>query len=143
MGDGFRKEEGDMIMSTNYYLHEDICPTCGHSGETLHIGQSSGGWCFGLHVIPECGLNDLSAWRERWERGGTIRSEYGDEIEGSKMLAIIRREGWPDESRPLQDKWLNENDAVQGPRGFARRRVDGRYCIGHGQGTWDLISGIR
>jgi hypothetical protein len=36
-------------MSTNYYLHEYVST----DPKILHIGKSSGGWCFSLHVVEE------------------------------------------------------------------------------------------
>ena len=42
-------------MGTNYYLHRprtNECEHCGRADEAppLHIGKSSSGWCFSLHV---------------------------------------------------------------------------------------------
>ena len=61
-------------MGTNYYLYEgsEACPTCKRPFEPLHIGKSSAGWCFSLHVIPEEGINTLDDWRTRWGTPGTI-----------------------------------------------------------------------
>lgn len=66
-------------MGTNYYLHEaKPCPTCGHSNPPRHIGKSSAGWVFMLHVYPEEGINTYEDWYERWTRqGAVIMDEYG------------------------------------------------------------------
>ena len=42
-------------MGTNYYFEDssEVCECCGRGAESLHIGKSSGGWCFSLHVMPE------------------------------------------------------------------------------------------
>lgn len=40
-------------MGTNYYYYQDVCPHCGKPDKKLHIGKSSGGWYFSLHIIPE------------------------------------------------------------------------------------------
>ena len=61
-------------MSINYYHYEEQsapCPTCGHKKKIkrLHIGKSSYGWAFSLHIIPHEGLNSLDDWRERWKTG--------------------------------------------------------------------------
>ena len=37
-------------MGTNYYLETDACDKCGRGDGPLHIGNSSAGWCFALHV---------------------------------------------------------------------------------------------
>ena len=62
-------------MGTNYYLTED-CECCGRAFPDLHIGKSSGGWCFSLHVIPSEGLNSLDEWESRFSCG-VITNEYG------------------------------------------------------------------
>lgn len=41
----------EINMGTNYYLHsQDPCEHCGRSYPELHIGKSSAGWVFALHV---------------------------------------------------------------------------------------------
>lgn len=118
-------------MGTNYYFHPKpttSCPTCGHTrtAEPIHIGKSSVGWTFGLHVRPRYWIGgpipqDLDAWRERFlEEGSKIQDEYGQVITVVDMLRIIT-----DRSHP---------------NGLRRRPLD-EYCIGHGEGTWDLVVG--
>lgn len=140
-------------MGTNYYLHDKPpCPTCGREYERLHIGKSSGGWCFSLHVIPEEGIFDLSGWIERWNKPeAVILNEYGDVVAPSGMHAVIteraKRIGWHD----LRDEvpsgyksWAEfheRNSSCEGPNGLLRHRIDRRHCIAHGAGTWDLIVG--
>lgn len=131
-------------MGTNYYyLPSDYCPTCGAPrGEERHIGKSSGGWCFALHVYPDEGIHDLQDWEERWREGGTIRDEYGRGIPRGEMINIIRVRGNMPEGRPptLTWDWMDVNHAAPGPNGLVRHRVEGN-CIGHGAGTWDLLVG--
>ena len=111
-------------MGTNFYLHQEPdCERCGRSAEPLHIGKSSGGWCFSLHVIPEAGINTLDDWRRLWtERGTFVRNEYGDHVPIDELEQIITNRRWHGEA----------------PR---RNDVDGNHCIGHGEGTWDYIVG--
>lgn len=106
-------------MGTNYYLHEKPdCECCGRPFEPLHIGKSSGGWCFALHVMPEDGINSLADWQERWNKPGAfIRNEYGETVSVQDMEDVIT-------NRPMDTK-----------------RHDDRYCVGHGPGTWDYING--
>lgn len=111
-------------MGTNYYLHQKPdCECCGRPFEPLHIGKSSGGWCFALHVMPEDNINTLDDWRELWIKPGTfIRNEYGENVLIDDMESII-----------------TERTCHGGkPR---RIDIDGRHCIGHGAGTWDYIVG--
>jgi hypothetical protein len=108
-------------MGTNYYLTEKICPTCGR-GNRLHIGKSSYGWCFALHVIPEMGIDDIGDWRAHWTRPDSlIEDEYGDKLTPEEM-----------ESKILQRSH---------PKGLERSPIDGVHCVGHGVGTYDLIAG--
>lgn len=107
-------------MGTNYYHHKAApCPTCGHQDEPRHIGKSSGGWVFALHVYPEQGISDLPDWQREWATG-TIKNEYGDTLTPQEMLSRITERS---------KEWLR------------RDRIDGRHCVGHGSGTWDLIVG--
>lgn len=112
-------------MGTNYYLHEkqpETCPHCGHAPnyEPLHIGKSSGGWCFALHVIPHEGLNTLDDWQQRWSQPGSfIKNEYDEPIDPAEMLERITNR----------------------PGDMRRHTLDGSHCIGHGPGSYDYITG--
>lgn len=139
-------------MGTNYYLHETpACPHCGRTYEPLHIGKSSGGWCFSLHVIPERGLVTLEAWQDLWSKGGHIKNEYGHDVTPDQMTEIIidrgyeRGEGnrWWNPANGDESSFHRRNDSERGPNGLLRHQIDpsGRHCIGHGEGTWDYITG--
>jgi hypothetical protein len=109
-------------MGTNFYLQEKPpCSECKREFERLHIGKSSGGWCFSLHVIPELGINNLSDWENRWyEPGATIWNEYDEQVSPSDMYMTIA-ERPPDQCRQRHDI--------------------GRYCLGWGDGTYDFVPG--
>ena len=134
-------------MGTNYYLHKNTCDHCGRSDERLHIGKSSSGWCFSLCIHPWEHINDLPDWVEAWKTG-TIMDEYNRVVTPEAMLAVItEREGRPwDEytygNGPLQytseAAMLESNHAEKGPNNLLRYRI-GRWCVGHGAGTWDLL----
>jgi hypothetical protein len=125
-------------MGTNFYHHTKICHECGRSHKT-HIGKSSFGWCFALHVYPDRGINSLSDWIDRLEKEGRIYNEYGDELTLEELLDTVHRRSWEDREKAT-DGWLEENHALAGPKGLARHAID-RYCIGHGEGPWDYIIG--
>lgn len=132
-------------MGTNYYLYENCCPKCGR-GDSIHIGKDSWGWCFALHVeihdysVPPI-PSDLEGWIARFDfPGTTIKDEYGYIISRDKMLAIItNRQGLNE--RQLTPGEYYQNNAVPGPNGLLRHKLDGVHCIAHGEGTWDLIVG--
>ncbi len=111
-------------MGTNYYLYtKPDCECCGREFEPLHIGKSSGGWCFSLHVIPEDGIKTLDDWSKLWSKPGAfIRNEYGDKIPIEEMENIITKRMWHGNS----------------PQ---RHNLDGSHCISHGSGSWDYITG--
>ena len=111
-------------MGTNYYLHQKPdCECCGREFEPLHVGKSSGGWCFALHAIPKDNITTLDDWRELWSKPSAfIRDEYGDKIPIQAREEII-----------TQRRWRGEFPT--------RHELDGRHCIAHGNGTWDCIVG--
>lgn len=107
-------------MGTNYYLLGDTCQHCGRSDERLHIGKSSAGWCFALHVTDD--IKSLADWQELWSKpAAKIVDEYGDAIEPAAMLAKITERSHP--------------------HGLSRHDIDDRHCVAHGNGTYDLIRG--
>lgn len=141
-------------MGTNYYAvvgtQETFCPRCerpGHVEEMRwHIGKSSFGWCFSLHVgsseephIPRT----LAAWQEVWAQSLRIEDEYEREVTPDEMLRIITERKSIDADPFGRDaEWFRANHAIQGPNGLARSYVDQFHCVGHGKGTYDLIVGV-
>lgn len=129
-------------MGTNYYFHEEVpCEKCGHRPEGRHIGKSSCGWCFALRIYPDDGINDLGDWARIWVAvdGGTIENEDGYKIELAEMIEIICNRRGPD--REETNAWYEENPvAMPGPNNLVRHRTGGG-CVGHGEGTWDLLIG--
>ena len=133
-------------MGTNYYHDETPrCASCGHSDDRRHIGKSSAGWCFSLHVYPEDEIHDLPDWEVRWMTN-SISDEYGDEVSPAQMSGIIRNRYWkqrPEASPIGYTSWTDFhacNHSEPGPRGLLRHQI-GEHCVGHGEGTWDLIIG--
>jgi hypothetical protein len=136
-------------MGTNYYLYKKVCDKCGRGDEPLHVGKSSGGWCFSLHVIPEEGINDLEDWEKLWNDPEiTIKDEYGQILLKEAMKDLISGRSTKSgkfESNPFgYDSWESfhrENHSEFGPKGLLRAKIENRHCIGHGKGTYDLILG--
>lgn len=127
-------------MGTNYYLYGQPCPHCGRRDERLHIGKSSAGWCFGLHVDDE--RKSLADWERAWaDPAASIRDEYGDSVTPEDMRRVITERSRHPKARPWTELEYCQNSARPGPNGLVRHIVDGRHCIGHGEGTWDLITG--
>ena len=133
-------------MGTNYYLHRNTCPHCGRGDEPYHIGKSSAGWCFSLHVDPEEGIQSLDDLKQAMSCDGVaIRNEYGEIITTDEMIAIITKRGPREVERTpfgysSWEEFHQHNSSEMGPNGMLRHRID-RYCVGHGDGTWDLLSG--
>lgn|SRR5574343_134726 len=129
-------------MGTNYYISKGLCPCCGRGEDKLHIGKSPCGWHFSLHVIPEQEINSLEDWKKYWNDhpSETITNEYGDELSREEMLGIIT------DRRCLKKikqsiEWYETNQCEPGLNNLVRSRIDGRHCVGHGDGTWDYITG--
>lgn len=138
-------------MGTNYYWNKTEKPPCTHCGrpyleEPIHIGKSSGGWCFSLHVTDE--IKSLDDWKIIFESDGVIKNEYGEEITPESMLSIIMDRasnsklmvGEPPYQYSSWEEFMNRNDAEPGPNNLLRHRIS-EYCVGHGEGTWDLCPG--
>jgi hypothetical protein len=193
-------------MGTNYYLTNTYCKCCKRSREEctsehwlkretllstpevkLHIGKSSGGWCFSLHVIPSLGLNTLDDWellidealdRAKWEEAldrvvkWHIIDEYGDLIGKTELHNIITKRVERYASARLDDdlkriitknrelcgredpKQCTDDQYLRIQYGYPayaqlvffkdtliRHYFDGVHCVGHGEGSWDYITG--
>jgi len=131
-------------MGTNYFLvkKDNECKHCGRADEERrHIGKSSGGWCFGLHVYPDEGISDLADWKVLFVVDGVvIENEYGEVIPVDVMVDEITNRSWR-RPNPMTDAEMRMNYAVSGPNGLMRHRIASDHCIGHGAGTWDLCVG--
>jgi hypothetical protein len=131
-------------MGTNYYYHEpdaNRCPHCGRcdEGSIIHIGKSSVGWCFSLHVTDE--IRSLTDWTQKWTEGGRIVDEYGEELTPAAMLERITvRQSRPASDAAHERYEMKINHASPGPNGLWRHSLVGS-CVAHGIGTWDLVEG--
>lgn len=107
-------------MGVNYKLKTDYCECC-HRSRERHIGKSSYGWAFALHIYPEDGINTLDDWTEEF-RKGMILDEDGQEVSKKEMLDIITKRNY-------------------GNGSLLRAKIDGEFCIGRGEGPWDYMIG--
>lgn len=131
-------------MGTNYYLIMNACECCG-VGERYHIGKSSAGWCFGLHIHrrepwysdEDFVAEDFEAWEKHIRYAeNRIENEYGDRISAADMLEIIADRG------PWEGDLANHGgNPVYESRNLLRHRIDGRFCVGWGEGTYDYLVG--
>lgn len=138
-------------MEINYYLYEKPdCECCGRPFEPKHIGKSSYGWCFGLHVIPEEGIHSLDDWRKLWSApGAMIKDKDGNVVKVADIEKLITgkefNRDWDDPlwwSPLYQDEadFHRKNFSQRGPNGLLRARIS-QYCVAHGDGPWDCIVG--
>lgn len=133
-------------MGTNYYLEIDVCKCCMRPKEVKHIGKSSAGWCFSLHVDEN--TKSLVDWIDliTFHLGNPdhpchIVDEYGRKLSLDELLHIIKNRDWGHLVAPRPKEFYDQNNAEPGPNNLIRHKIDGRHCIGHGEGTWDLIRG--
>lgn len=130
-------------MGTNYYLFSDACDKCQRGDGPLHIGKSSAGWCFSLHVIPDEGIMDLPDWVVRWSAPNVIiKDEYGGVVSGDEMLLVITARHWDRTDKSFvgyrdEADFHRQNHSMNGPNGLLRHAG----CFKHGDGTWDCIEG--
>ena len=123
-------------MGTNYYLIKkstSMCEHCGHDpgAKVLHIGKSSYGWCFSLHIIPEEGINSLDDWKLAWDAPDTkILNEYDEVVRPKDMLKIITTRG--------PGKWSPEG---REPQRHAPFHKENPGTVREGPGSYDLILG--
>ncbi len=102
-------------MSTNYYWLEDgksHCSTCG-CYERVHIGKSSIGWKFLLHLYSDRPIESLNEWKRCWEIG-RIEDEYGRPVSKKEMLEVITDRGLYRDG----DKALKPHDDYSGYGGM-------------------------
>ena len=131
-------------MGTNYYWTAKECEApCEHcaGAEELHIGKSSGGWVFALHIYPSRGIFDLSDWAKLWTTG-IIKDEYGRVTTSTAMKIVIEDRSWDRGELHVQTKqFLSDNYAVLGPKGLLRADSNRRSGVHPGKGTWDCHEG--
>ena len=122
-------------MSTNFYAHINL----GGPVVELHIGKSSIGWCFALHVTDE--ITSLDDWRKVWAQAFvTIVDEYGSRCEPDDMLKIVNaRGGWT--LNEQTGDWYDLNHATRGPHGLARHTYNATLPPNPEADTYDLCSG--
>lgn len=143
-------------MGMNYYLVTKQRPEIPRKiffklSEGIHIGKSSFGWCFCLHVYPEHRLNNFEDWRKlACSSKSNIYNEDGVLIKDKYnfLYNTISNRYWAGPKRHPTDygyisyeDYLNKNNAEDGPRNLLRSRIDNIHCIGHGEGTYDYIVG--
>jgi hypothetical protein len=117
-------------MGTNYYMMYGgdrmfLCPECNtFCGMPVrrHIGKSSAGWVFGLFVDKRIPTLDLLTPILN-HPNVLIFNEYHEFLTPEEMMNIIVNR------QAFKDRELRRHD------------IDGRFCVGHGPGTWDLLQG--
>ena len=137
-------------MGTNYYWVQDAeennggCAQCTPGAEYFHIGKSSAGWCFSLHVIPEKQIHSLEHWKVFWKMNsedGHIEDEYGNFVSIAEMLKCITNRKSERALEPCPFYVHPYSRYEIGPNNLMRHPILEHHCIGHGEGTWDLIEG--
>ncbi len=144
-------------MGTNYYWTKgNTCECCKRAYASMHIGKSSGGWCFSLHVSrpgspPEeshgVGASlpfDLAGWVELFNTPGSeIRDEYGNLIDVAAMLRTITERRGSGDDNDKDKSWYRSNNAMPGPYGLVRHNhAYGHYGIpGPETATYDYAYG--
>jgi hypothetical protein len=123
-------------MGTNYYATKKphlIDKLRGAEDEYLHIGKSSGGWCFSLRMHREHGLVNLASWYKYLSSGTVIiTNEYDAVVSLDDLLVKITKRKWDRTGQNI----LDDGDTYH-PDGCRRHAVESR--VFHGAGTYDLL----
>lgn len=129
-------------MGTNYYIRSQTGANIeGLDTPEWHIGKSSAGWVFALHVDNKIkSFEDITKvfFNEYLKSDGSrIYEEYGDSVHLDIMINIIaHRKSW----------WTSLDGAgdfcsfCDTDINLMRRKV-GINCVANGEGTYDLIEG--
>jgi hypothetical protein len=100
----------------------------------------------------------LEEWVSIWNlEDRFIKDEYGEEVSAHEMYSlVVDRKGaarsfdkmdWTASVFGGPPLYIDEadfhkiNHSQRGPNGLLRHRVDMIHCVGHGDGTWDLVQG--
>lgn len=87
---------------------------------------------------------DLNTWSD-WEKildssKVTIRDEYNRAWSFDELKRIVTQRNWHKPVLWSEDVYMR-NEAMEGPNNLVRSKIDGKRCVGHGEGTWDLFAG--
>jgi len=122
------------------YVWVPWVPFNGQRIRPRHLGVSSGGWCFALHVYPEEGINTLDDWMCLLEKPGSgIFDEYHRLVRLNVMLLDIKDRWCPPVERG--EEFYRTQFGEPGPNGMIRHKIQEGRCIGHGPGPWDYFIG--
>jgi len=64
-----------------------------------------------------------------------------------EIIDVITNRSWkykqeyPNTFYRTEADFHRENHSEPGPNNLVRHKIDDVHCIGHGEGTWDLITG--
>ena len=128
-------------MGTNYYsvkrgmekLDSESFWGARGNEDILHIGKSSGGWCFSLHIIPELNIHDLPGWVPYLlDPDRLIVDEYREVLTYEEMIAKItdRRSN---RTCTWDKEMYDKNYAEPGPNNLVRHSMS-RGCVRQGEG---------
>ena len=136
-------------MGMNYYCETgrmfEVKCDCGFRHmmpETLHIGKSSWGWTFSLHVIPEKGLECWRDWEEVLVDARRIFDEYGDDVTLDEMREKVlhrarnpddREKAWMEETAERYGYLLDRRTWLFGGGAGRMQGEDGDYSMMEGE----------
>lgn len=106
-----------------------------------HIGKSTNGWVFSLHIYPEEGIKTFTDWLLLLkDPAKVIVDDRGREVSVEEMVRVITERQGDQETRSVLFDY-SRNRAEPGPHNLVRRRIDYMLCVGHGEGTYDYLVG--
>jgi hypothetical protein len=112
-------------MGTNYYVKSERCNCCDHKPDDFHIGKSSYGWYFTMHVTYTItNFQDMLIFLV--DNRYNIYNEYGDKVELEDIIrTICCRSG----NNTAENYYENSIYCELGQYGLVKFKV-GFGCIG-------------
>ena len=98
-------------MGTNYYTAENYCDHCKQYKVDLHIGKSSGGWCFLFQGYKWMSLTSWQAWKA-YLKDKLIMDEYGEKMDYESFVDMVEKHKSP--SSPYVKYHHNEEGRKKG-----------------------------
>ena len=132
-------------MGMNFYTIQQTNLSSFLSGDssandTYHIGKSSYGWVFSLHVDHDRGIYDLDDMLPMLtDSKRIIVDEDGKEISLVKLMLTIM--GRSMDKLPTELPSYYSRNAILGEKNLLRSELGHNHCVKHGAGTWDCIIG--
>ena len=134
--DPFKLQREDPFIVPDYCTYR-----CNPVIGGLHIGKSSYGWIFGLHVFPDLGLNTYEDW-EKLLPYGKIRDEYMEPHTCYQFVEMLYdKVNRAKKQPPREENTLSPNDSFVCPESNLFRRKGHDFIVNNTHPLCDYLTG--